>query len=80
MRWTWAVIGGVAALLLVAVVDSFRSSGEKPVASTTPSKHTLAGNSTLPPCTDQQLPSQSTSAGKLPGWSRGRKIPVDFRP
>jgi hypothetical protein len=25
MRWTWAVIGGVAALLVLAVVDSFRS-------------------------------------------------------
>ena len=54
MHRTWAAIGGVAALLVVAVVDSFRSSGEKPVASTTASTHTLAGNSTLPPCTDQQ--------------------------
>ena len=54
MHRTWAVIGGVAALLGVAVVDSLRSSGEKPVASTTASTHTLAGNSTLPPCTDQQ--------------------------
>jgi hypothetical protein len=54
MRWTGAVIGGLAALLVVAVVDSFRSSGGKPVASTTASAHMLADTSTLPACTDQQ--------------------------
>jgi hypothetical protein len=64
MRWTWAVIGGVAALLVVAVVDSFRSSGEEPVASTTASRHTLAGNSTLPACTDQQLSLSIDLSGK----------------
>jgi hypothetical protein len=54
MRWTWVVIGGVAALLVVAVVDSYRSSAGKAIESTTTSTHTLAGASTLPACTDQQ--------------------------
>ena len=55
MHWTWAVIGGFAALLGVAVVDSFRSSGEKPVASTTASTHTLAADSTLYRDSDDSL-------------------------
>jgi hypothetical protein len=64
MRWTWAVIGGVAALLVVALVDSFRSSGEDSVASTRTSTHTLAENSTLPPCSDQELSLRIDLSGK----------------
>lgn len=64
MRWTWAVIGGVAALLGFAAVDSLRSSGKEPVASTTASTPTLAGNSTLPPCRDPRLSLRIEVSGK----------------
>jgi hypothetical protein len=54
LRWTWVVIGGVAALLVVAVVDSFRSAKVSPVAAATPSTHTLPRTSTLSACSDQK--------------------------
>lgn len=54
MRWTWAVVGGVATLLFVAGVDAFRSDGETsaPTPSTTTAE-TPTGS--VPPCAQPDL-------------------------
>jgi hypothetical protein len=56
MRWTWVVVAGVGALLLLAGVDALRSSGDSeasaPTATATSSKLPRVS---LPPCTQQDI-------------------------
>jgi hypothetical protein len=54
VRWTWAVVGGVATLLVVAGVDAFRSDGETS-APTTSATTAESPAGSVPPCAQRDI-------------------------
>ena len=79
MRLTWVVVGGVATLLFVAVVDAFRSSHDEASSPTarTGTTEERAG-SALADCTPNQI-AVSVDVSRFTGSSTGRIAMIEVR-